>query len=254
MKRSSNLTRLFTMAFLMACQITWAQSGGANGPAHTVWDGLLQSHVNAAGQVNYKGFTADSLVLNSYLQTLRDNPPNDQTWTRQARMAFWINAYNAFTVQLIIRNYPLKSIKDIGAKNQIPFVNTPWDLKFIQIGKATYDLNNIEHGQLRKPFGDPRIHFAIVCASQSCPRLANTAYTAEALDSQLDTRAKEFLADSQRNKVTADAPQLSKIFDWYGMDFPKKKKFIPYVNGYAPLKISNQAKITYLDYDWSLNE
>lgn len=231
-----------------------AQSDGLAGPSHATWDALLHKHVNAGGNVDYKGFTADSAQLNAYLQLLQANPPDAATWTRQAQMAFWINAYNAFTVQLIIRNYPLGSIKDIGAKNQIPFVNTPWDLKFIRIGEEVLDLNNIEHGKLRKPFNDPRIHFAIVCASRSCPRLADAAYTAEALDTQLDTRAREFLADPQRNVVTADAPQLSKIFDWYGMDFPKKKQFIPYLNRYAPLKIVPKAKITYLDYDWNLNE
>ena len=244
---------LFVWAMALASQLP-AAPGAENGPSHATWDALLQKHVSGDGHVGYQGFSADSAQLNAYLQLLQDSPPDAATWTRQAQMAFWINAYNAFTVQLIIRNYPLQSIKDIGAKNQIPFVNTPWDLKFIKIGAEVLDLNNIEHGKLRKPFGDPRIHFAIVCASHSCPRLANTAYTAEDLDTQLDTRAREFLADPQRNQVSADAPCLSKIFDWYGMDFPKKKHFIPYINQYSPVKISPKAKISYLDYNWSLNE
>jgi hypothetical protein len=132
--------------------------------SHASFTDLLKKHVAASGKVNYKGFIRDSLQLNQYLELLSDNPPQN-SWSREDQLAYWINAYNAFTLQLIIRNYPLKSIKDIGSRIKIPFVNTPWDIKFIRIGKRKFDLNNIEHDILRGKFKEPRIHFAIVCAS-----------------------------------------------------------------------------------------
>ena len=116
------------------------------------------------------------------------------------------------------------------------------------------DLNNMEHGQLRKKFADPRIHFASVCASKSCPALLNEAYDPARLDQQLDNQAKTFLKDTFRNKVSATSPQISKIFEWYKMDFTKKESLIDFLNKYAPVKINANAKITHLDYDWGLNE
>jgi len=158
------------------------------------------------------------------------------------------------TIQLVLKYYPLKSIKDIGSSIQIPFVNTPWDVKFISIGNEKMDLNNIEHGQLRKKFDDPRIHFAIVCASKSCPVLLNEAYDPARLEQQLDKQAKVFLADTFRNKIAADKIQLSKIFDWFKGDFTKNGSLIDYLNKYALVKINANAENSYLDYDWSLNE
>ena len=168
-------------------------------------------------------------------------------------MAYWINAYNAFTVKLIVDHYPVQSIKDI--KNGIPFVNTVWDIKFIEIEEAVYDLNNIEHGILRPKFQDPRIHFAVNCASVSCPKLWNRAYTAKGLGEQLDRAARDFLRDERRNVIAEDRVQLSKIFSWYGMDFKKKgKSLIEYLNQYSPVQIQPDAEVDYLEYNWNLNE
>lgn len=225
----------------------------AAGPSHATWNNLLKKHVNQEGFVNYKGFIADKKVFESYLKTLSDNPPTDK-WSDKEKMAFWINAYNAFTVKLIIDHYPIKSIKDIGSSIQIPFVNTPWQYKFFSIGGEKMKLDEIEHQILRKRFNDPRIHFALVCASYSCPRLLNEAYTADKLEEQLTSQAKHFLANKKKNEITPDKLIISKYFTWYKGDFTKNSTLIEYLNKYAPVKINADADIEYKDYNWTLNE
>lgn len=203
--------------------------------------------------INYKGFQKDKAELDAYLKTLSDNAPQSN-WSENDQKAYWINAYNAFTVSLILQHYPVKSIKDIGAAIQIPFVNTPWDIKFINIGGKKYDLNNIEHSILRKKFNDPRIHFAIVCASMSCARLRNEAYTAAQLNAQLDDQGKGFLNDKSKNNITTDKAELSKYFTWYRGDFTKNGSLADFINKYSQTKINANTKINYLDYNWNLNE
>ena len=220
---------------------------------HREWDNLLKKYVTKEGVVNYKGFIAEIKNLDAYLAMLSKNPPAEN-WSKDETKAFWINAYNAFTVKLVTQYYPLKSIKDIGSKVQIPFVNTPWDVKFITIGTEKMDLNNIEHGKLRKQFDDPRVHFAIVCASASCPILLNEAYLASKLNTQLDKQAEVFLSDPKRNIVTKTNPKLSKLFDWYNGDFTKKTTLIEFLNKYSKVKIDANAKLSYLTYSWELND
>lgn len=233
--------------------ITTANS--QNKPSHELFDKLLKRNVSPRGDVNYKGFIKDTVALNQYLNLLSKTPPDEKTWTREEQMAYWINAYNAFTIKLITKYYPVKSIKDIGSKIQIPFINTPWDIKFILIGKEKLDLNNIEHEKLRKRFDEPRIHMALVCASKSCPILLNEAFDARRLEEQLSQQSRAFLADPFRNNVTADKAQLSMIFNWYAMDFNKKGGSVrEFVNRYSEVKIKPDAKISHLDYDWGLNE
>jgi Protein of unknown function, DUF547 len=238
--------------FISVFRQGYAQS---KAPSHELYDKLLKKHVSASGLVDYKGFIKDSSELNQYLKLLSAAPPDEKTWSRQEQMAYWINAYNAFTIQLVCRYYPVKSIKDIGSKVQIPFVNTPWDIKFIRIGKEKMDLNNIEHGQLRKNFDDPRIHMALVCASKSCPILLNEAFEASKLDHQFAKQTKAFLADPNRNKMSVTAPQLNMIFKWYGMDFNNNGGSVrSFINTYSDIKIDAKAKISHLDYDWGLND
>ncbi|HCM76457.1 MAG TPA: DUF547 domain-containing protein [Cytophagales bacterium] len=221
-------------------------------PSHGAFDKLLKIHVLEDGRVNYKGFIKDSVEFNKYLKTLSKNPPNEKTWSTNEIKAFWINAYNAFTIKLIIDNYPVKSIKDLGGS--IYKVNTPWDIQFIKIGNETYDLNNIEHGKLRRAYNDPRIHFAVVCASKSCPKLFNEAFNAARLEQQLDQAGRDFLSNSFRNKITSQKAEISSIFKWYKGDFTEKGSLIDFLNKYAPVTINSNASISYLDYDWSLND
>ncbi|CCH02979.1 hypothetical protein FAES_4980 [Fibrella aestuarina BUZ 2] len=224
-------------------------------PSHAIFDKLLKEHVNGTGMVDYKGFAKDKAQLKSYLDLLSKNAPASN-WSKDEKLTYWINAYNAYTIQLILDHYPVKSIKDIGAKIKIPFVNTPWDVKFIKIGGETYDLNNLEHGIIRKQFDEPRIHFALVCAAKSCPRLRNEAYEPSRLDAQLDDQASDFINNPGKNSITAKQASLSKIFDWYGGDFKKMKNMtVPQViNKYSKTKITDDTKISYQTYDWGLNE
>lgn len=221
---------------------------------HLAFDALLKKYVDAKGNVDYKGFKNDRKLFDEYLLKLKRNPPNNEHWSKNEQLAYWINAYNAFTIQLIIDNYPIETIKDIGSEIQLPFINTPWDIKFINIGGESYDLNNIEHNILRKNFNEPRIHFAIVCASFSCPRLRREAYKAEILDQQLSDQTKQFLKDQTKNQITKNQIKISKIFSWFKGDFTEKGTLIDFLNLYSPLKIDSKAKISHMDYDWSLNE
>ncbi len=220
---------------------------------HSAWDALLKKHVNDKGLVNYKAMMKDSVALNKYLDMLSVNVPDKGTWTDAAQLAYWINAYNAFTVKLILKNYPVKSIKDIAGG--IPFVNTPWDVKFINIGDETFDLNNIEHGIIRKQFDEERIHFALVCAAISCPPLRNEAYTADKLNEQLDDQARTFFNDASKNKIAKDKASISPILKWYGGDFKDKAPSLrEYVNQYTKVQINQGVEVGFTDYDWALNE
>jgi len=244
---------LFAVVMLLTqCSVAEVQSD-ALPVEHELWDALLKKHVNNQGEVNYRGFIADSTALNAYLNLLSTHHPNKENWIENERLAYWINAYNAFTIQLIVRHYPVESIKDIAGS--IPFVNSPWDIKFIEIEGETYDLNNIEHGIIRKRFNEPRIHFALVCAAVSCPILRNEAYTAERLEEQLEDAATSFFNDPEKNRISPEKAELSKIMSWYSGDFKNVAPSIrEYVNRYSKVQISEKATISSMDYDWRLNE
>lgn len=220
---------------------------------HAIWDSLVRKHVDDNGLIDYKGMAADSAQLQEYLQLLSQNAPNKKSWSDNEKMAYWINAYNAFTVDLILDYYPLNSIKDI--KSGIPFVNTVWDIKFFQIAGEDFDLNNIEHGILRKDFEEPRIHFALVCASMSCPKLQNFAFTAEKLDEQLDEAAREFINEPFRNEIGESPVKVSKLLDWYWGDFKDKyDNQLALVKAYTDQEVDSSKEVEFLEYDWGLNE
>jgi len=225
---------------------------GCRPPSHKPWDVLLQRHVDGKGFVSYKGFVKDSVALNSYLTALSSCPPS-KDWGEKERLAYWINAYNAFTVQLIVRHHPVKSIKDIGPRLAVPMVNSVWDVKFIDIGGVGMSLNRIEHEILRKEFNEPRIHFAIVCASHSCPVLSNRAFTAVELERQLEAQAIAFINDPERNRIGRDGLQLSAIFNWFKGDFTKDGTLPDYIRRYAKTSFTDRPKVSFLDYDWNLN-
>jgi hypothetical protein len=221
---------------------------------HSAFDKLLKKHVSDKGLVDYKGFKADEKAFNQYLDLLSKNRPGSN-WSKPEQMAFWINAYNAYTIRLILNHYPVESIKDIGSKIKIPFVTTPWAIKFFSIGGEKMSLDNIEHGMLRKKYDDPRIHFALVCASMSCPRLRNEAYTAARLDAQLDDQGRDFLNNPAKNKITKSSAQLSKYFDWYKSDWTNNGQSVAkWVNKYSTVRIDEKTPISYLDYNWKLNQ
>lgn len=256
--KAFHMQNLLLIPTLVLLLLTGAGVNGANPaplcgpPSHAEWTELLKLHVDAKGHVSYKGFKKDAARLDAYLKELSDCPPTSD-WTANERMAYWINAYNAFTVQLIIDHYPVKSIKDIGPRLSIPLVNSVWDVKFFKIGGKEMTLNQIEHDILRKEFNEPRIHFAIVCASYSCPRLLNEAYLPSTLVRQLQAQAVEFINDPNRNTIAADHLQLSSIFNWFKGDFTKKGTLPDFIRTYAKVKVSDRAKVSFLDYDWSLN-
>ncbi len=210
---------------------------------HSTWNKLLNTYVTENGNVNYKGFKNDIETLNSYIHYLSTQVPSEQ-WSKQEKLAYFINVYNAHTIKLIVDNYPTKSIKDIG---------NAWSKKLMKIGNDRFSLSNIEHDILRK-MDEPRIHFAINCASKSCPKLMNVAFTAENMEHLLEQATDGFINNSNKNKLSEKKVRLSKLFKWYKEDFTKNGNLIDYINQYSTVKIDSDASVSYLEYDWDLNE
>lgn len=210
---------------------------------HSSWDKLLKKHVDTDGNVNYKNFAKDIEQLENYLNYLAQNIPS-KIAAKDEQLAYYINLYNAWTVKLIVENYPLKSIKDI--KN-------PWDQKIIVLEDVYVSLGDIEHEILRK-MKEPRIHFAINCASYSCPKLLNEAFTADQLEKQLQEAAINFINDPKRNRISKNKAEVSQIFNWFKKDFTVDGPLVSYLNQFAKEPFHNIEKIRYISYDWSLNE
>jgi len=212
--------------------------------SHDIWNSILQKHVTDQGNVNYKGIRADKTRFNTYLKSLSETPPQD-SWSNDETLAYWMNVYNAFTVKLILDNYPIESIKDIDG---------PWNHRFIKIGDKWFTLNDIEHRIIRK-MDEPRIHFALVCAAISCPRLYNKAFTVKDLETDLVLLTEDFLNDTSKNELSENSIKLSRIFKWYGGDFKTNgSSLIDFLNQYSNVTISDKAKKSYKDYNWDLND
>ncbi|MEL6812011.1 MAG: DUF547 domain-containing protein [Bacteroidota bacterium] len=209
---------------------------------HSVWNELLKEHVSQDGRVNYEGFRQNKGILRDYIASLGAHMPQE-SWTQEDRLAYWMNAYNAMTIDLILRNLPLQSIKDI---------DKPWNQRLWKLGSKWYNLDEIEHQILRK-MDEPRIHFGINCASFSCPPLLNEAFTSVEVDSQLDALARAFVNDTQRNTLSENSIQISKLFSWFAKDFKTDGSLIDFLNKYSNTPISSKAKKSYKTYDWSLN-
>ena len=254
MKNIKTYFLLFLSIILLSCQSSVPGMAGTTPPSHKAWNELLKANVSADGTVNYKGFIKEKAKLEAYLKSLSENAPDRKTWSKNEQLAYWINAYNGFTVKLIVDNYPVESIKDLGPALKIPLIKDVWHYKFFKIGGQESSLDEIEHSILRKEFEEPKIHFAINCASVSCPPLLNEAFEAETINAQLDKVAKGFINDSSRNKISAEAVQVSSIFSWFKGDFTKNGDLIDFLNKYSKTKIKSNAKISFLDYDWNLNE
>lgn len=227
---------------------------------HTGWTAVLGRYVRG-GFVDYAGLRKRGAAdLRAYLSSLGSVCGDHyDTWTRAQKLAFWINAYNAYTVKLIVDHYPLKSIRSIGilpgAAFRDDFIALP------KLGRAKLSLNDIEHGILRAELREPRIHFAIVCASKGCPALRSEAYRASALEAQLDDAARGFVGDPRKNRYDAASRtlRLSAIFDWFHEDFERAAGSVPaLVARYANANIAaairaGGVRVEFLDYDWSLN-
>lgn len=216
-----------------------------------IYASLLKKHV-INNRVNYDGFKKDEKLLDEYLAILSHT--NVKSLSKNSRFAFYINAYNAFTIKLVLTKYPgINSIKEIGS-----FFSNPWDKKFILLQKRTVSLDHIEHGILRSKFKDPRIHFAINCASKSCPPLLDEPYESQTLETQLDAQAKKFINNKKNTIIKNNTLFISKIFQWFKEDFSDNPLF--FIKGYASGELKEKLnsaesniKINHLNYDWSLN-
>ena len=213
----------------------------------SIFNDLLQKHVTKDGIVDYKSLKNDEAKLDSFISYLEKTSP-DNSWSDNKKRAFWINAYNAYTIKLILENYPIKSIMNIKKKGK-----TAWKIPFAKVGGKTYTLDHIEHEILRKKLFDPKIHVGVNCASGSCPKLGNKAFTEENIEAELTQLMKDFVNDATRNKLGKKKVQISSIFDWFKGDFTKNGSIVDYLNKYSDTEIKSNAKISYLKYDWSLN-
>ncbi len=199
----------------------------------------------------------DSSGWEQLVESLGRSRP-DKLATRAEQLAFWINAYNILTIDLVRRNYPVESIRDIGS-----FFFPVWEREAGTIGGRSYTLNEIEHEILR-PLGDPRIHAAIVCASTSCPQLRREPYEASRIDAQLDDAVRAFLSNGEKGfrlEEETSTVRLSRIFDWFADDFDSEGGVLTFVRRYAPgsamewlVRNSDEVEVEYLDYDWRLND
>lgn len=230
-----------------------------SGISHAPWDKLLQKYVDQNGLVDYRAWKssrADQARLSDYLSSLSKASGRDGT--REHRLAFWINAYNALTIQGILREYPTTSIRNHTAK--LLGYNIWKNLK-LYVGGTPYSLDQMEHEILRK-MNEPRIHFAIVCASIGCPRLLNEAYVADRLDQQLTLNAKDFFSRQQnfQHDVRANTFRMSSLLNWFASDFGRNQTIqLKRLSDWLPTEEAQSAarrnaiRVTYLDYDWGLN-
>lgn len=232
------------------------------GQDHQLFTDVLKDYVKN-GLVDYKNLRKDDR-LPRYLEQL--SKTNTEELTRNEKLAFWINAYNAFTLHIINENYPVGSITDLHTGGRIIgylLGKTVWDKEFIEINGDKYNLNKIEHEILRK-MDEPRIHFTIVCASISCPELRNEAFEANKIETQLEEQALKFTNDSSRNQFDLEnrEAKISEIFNWFEEDFGNsEEEVLMFIADYLPKEITvdinnniSEWDVSYMDYNWGLNE
>jgi hypothetical protein len=244
-----------------------AATGDAEGTDHTLFTDLLREYVTD-GSVNYRGLCEEGGVgrLETYISQLAATDP-ETIIDDDERLAFWINAYNAYTLKIICDNYPVKSINDLhfgGLYIGTVLNKTAWDKQFVILGGETYSLNDVEHKIIRPRFEDARAHFALVCAAVSCPPLRPEAYTGDRLDEQLDDQGRIFFAEPNKNHFDREKKiaYLSKILDWYEGDFGEDDEaLLLAITPYLPDDLAGDIRanpgawdIKHTDYDWSLNE
>lgn len=213
---------------------------------HADWDAVLRVRVNDLGEFDYSGLAQDRMRFDRYLKRLAATSPDSDPAafpTDEERIAYWINAYNALTVEGVLRAYPVRSVRKLDK-----FFKQP----AYELGRRTVSLDDVEHEILRKRFSEPRIHFALVCASVSCPRLAPFAFTGAKLDDQLDSRARLFVSERRNVLVDSGAVTLSKIFDWFSGDFKPAGGVPAFITAHGGPNLAGK-RLRYRSYDWSLN-
>jgi hypothetical protein len=232
---------------------------------HGRWNSVLAAHVQG-DRFDYAALKKDRDDLDGYLQDLGKVSPGElEGWTRDERFVFWVNAYNAFTIQRVVDNYPIESIRDIGTDKE-----SVWDQSFIPLGRlrpalerTKLSLNDIEHKILRPEFKDARVHAAVNCASRGCPPLAAQALKPERLGEQLDDLVRAWLADPGRNRYQRDRGrvEVSRVFEWFVEDFAGQQGGLRgFLARYAPaaearwIAKADELKIDFLEYDWRLND
>jgi len=269
------MSRWFWIAVIIGLTVQSAAAAGTDfDHSHREWTRLLAQHVRwvangTATQVDYAGFQRDNARLDAYLEKLSSVAPTDfASWPTRQRLSFLINAYNAYTVALILTRYPdLRSIKDLGS-----FFRSPWKKRFITLLGEKRTLDEIEHDIIRKPgvYDDPRIHMAVNCAAIGCPALRDEAYTAARLDAQLDDGVRRYLSDRSRNRFHEDTDTIEagKIFEWYRVDFENGYRGYTSLAQFFALHAdligdtptgrkrlrAMTADIAFTRYDWALND
>lgn len=266
--------RTATARGLLLAVSLWLAAAPASAFDHThaAWTALLMKHVvvldgGRASRVRYADVARDRAALKGYLGLLSSvQPAQYAAWKKPEQLAFLINAYNAFTVEKVLTRYPdLVSIRDFGA-----VFGNPWKDRFFSLLGRPMSLDGIEHDTIRAPgaFDDPRIHFAVNCASVGCPMLREEAYVAERLDAQLDQQARRFLSDRSRNRLVDGRLAVSRIFEWYRKDFTSGFRGIGSVEQFLARHAealadspedqarirAGQLRVVSLDYDWALND
>jgi Protein of unknown function, DUF547 len=230
----------------------WIEQAAAATDGHAVWAELLKRYVKPGG-VDYAGFKSEEENLDRYLKVLEIT--DLKTLSREEQFAYYINAYNAWTIKLILSAYPgIKSIKDLGT-----FWKSPWKKKFVRINGELFSLDDIEHHILRPRFKDPRVHFAINCSAVSCPRLRSEPYMGSTLDQQLEQATRSFINDPNSYRLEGDAFYVSRIFKWFAEDFSNDvlSFYLKYAREDLKKKLADKKdviQIKYLNYDWSLND
>ena len=249
--------------FLMSLFVLWASQSFAENQ-HQLFTDVLNAHVQE-GAVDYTSLCKDTRFT-QYMDQLASRNP-DTLGGEKEKLAFWINAYNAWTLKIICDNYPLKSINELhsgGLAIGMILKTTVWDKKLVVINNGKTSLSDIEHKIIRPVFKDARIHFAIVCAAKGCPPLRNEAYEADRLDQQLDEQGRIFLGQKNKNSFTfgKKLANISPIFGWFKEDFGSKPesvlcfiaRYLPESMGKSLAEDAQSWRIKYTYYDWSLNE
>lgn len=227
----------------------------------TDFTAILSTHVDDAGLIDYAGLVANPNALDAYLTRLATTDPANLS--DDERLAFWINAYNAYTLYLIRDQYPTEGILKTVSGPFIPTVNSPFSNSFAVVGGRSMSLDDIEHGTIRTEFEEPRIHFAVNCAALSCPPLRAEAYEGATLDAQLTEQTRRFLTDPERTQIDVQngTAHVTKIMDWFkgdfgGSDDAVQRWIAPYIDD-AQAKAALQSAsldVKYMGYDWSLND